>query len=725
MSKTFKFKKITGKSSTLKRKKLDAIKLLHQDVGFRSFEDEYEELPQFKDFSFEQNIHTIQKLGDLINPKFAPDEYSPQDNFYKYINYSWDKSMKNKYKKEYFVQLDDFRLVQKKVYQQVMELVKNFIQTNSSELAKDVRNVYKSMLTLNESSAQKHVDHSVQVIDEMIAEGNLWKWLAYMNSNEMISWSCPISWSVKPDNNNSSIFHFNITPGQVSLFDFTVYFDSDDAAVNKYKNNVLDNYYKFINLLFDTCLGKNHGLKAKDVFEIEKRIIAMYSCDKIKNDSPEFYNLIGPKEALSKCGFDWEEFSKHLGIKTVPPKFIVGSLNYLSCCCEELSKNWTSPEWRTFWIYLYLKQIIRFHKKWKLMYFDFFQSFLQGQSVPFPDDLYPIFGLSPCFNTFLTEQYVSHFKNDDVISYVNNLAYDLKKVFVRKIKRNTWLSPPTKKAALKKIKYMKLLIAHPEELVEDPLLEYDPSDAWGNMKKICAARHSQFIKMDREKVFSYPTYDWNAFKMNEKQAYIVNCFYIANENRIYIPLAYLQKPFVDLGDRGIEYNLAQVGYALGHEMSHSLDTTGSKYDYKGNLKSWWTPGDRKIFNQKVADVIKQYKQFAAYDNIEFDVSMTTGEDMADISGFAICLEYLRDYNDFHNVLIPLRSASFHKFFAQIAVQGKQRVMSKALKSQLAINPHPLEVYRVNCVLARSLLFSEMYNIKKTDKMYWKNKDTIW
>jgi len=151
MSKTFKFKKITGKSNSLKRKKLDAIKLLHQDVGFNSFEHEYEELPQFKDVSFEQNIHTIQKLGNLINPKFAPDEYLPQDNFYKYINYSWDTSMKTKYKKEYFVQLDDFRLVQKKVYEQVMELVKNFIQNNSSELAKDVRNVYKSMLTLNES----------------------------------------------------------------------------------------------------------------------------------------------------------------------------------------------------------------------------------------------------------------------------------------------------------------------------------------------------------------------------------------------------------------------------------------------------------------------------------------------------------------------------------------------------------------------------------------------
>jgi predicted metalloendopeptidase len=472
-------------------------------------------------------------------------------------------------------------------------------------------------------------------------------------------------------------------------------------------------------------LGPKHGLKAEDVLEVETTVINMFSCNSVKHESPEFYNVVKAKDALSKYGFNWEEFSKHLGFTKTPEFFTTGSLNYLKCCCEELTKNWQSAKWRTYWIYIYLRQIVRFHKSWREIYYDFYEKFIQGQERMFPQEIYPIFGLSVCFNTLLTVQYVKQYKNQVVIDYVNTLAYDLKKVFIRKIKRNTWLSPSTKKAALKKFKYMQLLIAHPEELQDDLLLDYDDTDAWGNMMKITNARHYEFLKMNGEKVFSFPMFDWNAFKMNEKQAYIVNCFYIANENRIYIPLAYLQKPFVDLGERGIEYNLAQVGYALGHELSHSLDTTGSKYDYKGNLKSWWTPRDRKIFNKKVQDVIKQYETFAKYDNIEFDAEIGTGEDMADISGIAICTEYLRDFNDHVQELVPMRAASFHKFFAQIAIQGRQRVKKKALAAQLKINPHPLEVYRVNCSLARLMLFCKMYNVKPGDKMYWPGYDTIW
>ena len=190
-------------------------------------------------------------------------------------------------------------------------------------------------------------------------------------------------------------------------------------------------------------------------------------------------------------------------------------------------------------------------------------------------------------------------------------------------------------------------------------------------------------------------------------------------------MAYLQKPFIDLEERGIEYNLAHVGYAIGHELSHSLDNTGSQYDFRGNKVSWWTPRDRKIFNRKVANVIKQYETFASYDNITFDAAVGTGEDMADISGLAICTEYLRDFQDKNMMPTPIRAFSFHTFFTYIAIQGRQKVNKKAFAAQLKSNPHPMQQYRVNCALARIKLFVSLYNIKKGDKMYWPTMDTIW
>jgi putative endopeptidase len=160
-------------------------------------------------------------------------------------------------------------------------------------------------------------------------------------------------------------------------------------------------------------------------------------------------------------------------------------------------------------------------------------------------------------------------------------------------------------------------------------------------------------------------------------------------------------------------------------MSHSLDDMGSKFDYKGNLHNWWTAEDRHKFDLKVKNVIKQYETFAAYDGIKMDGSLSTGENLADISGLAICMEYLRDFQKKNSDIVPIKSLSFQAFFVYIALQARQKIFDKAIKAQLKVNPHPMDKYRTNCPLARLELFRSLYNIKKGDKMYWESTDTIW
>jgi putative endopeptidase len=180
-----------------------------------------------------------------------------------------------------------------------------------------------------------------------------------------------------------------------------------------------------------------------------------------------------------------------------------------------------------------------------------------------------------------------------------------------------------------------------------------------------------------------------------------------------------------LDERGIEYNLAHIGYTLGHEMSHCLDDNGSKYDHNGNLNNWWTKEDRRKFNEKVKDVVKQYETFALYDGIKMDGTLSTGENLADISGLAICMEYLRDFQQKNDDIVPIKSTSFESFFVYIAYQGRQKIIDKAIQAQLKVNPHPMDKYRVNCPLSRLELFRSIYNIQKGDKMYWHSTDTIW
>ena len=262
---------------------------------------------------------------------------------------------------------------------------------------------------------------------------------------------------------------------------------------------------------------------------------------------------------------------------------------------------------------------------------------------------------------------------------------------------------------------------------EDPLLDYSPHDAWANLVKISLWRFRHAIKLEGKETIDIPVIDWamSPPKLIGTQAYVVNASYTPAKNSIYIPLGYIQPPFIDLQERGIEYNLAHIGDTLAHEMSHSLDDWGSKYDFNGKLNDWWTEKDKKAFKRIQDDIINQYEVFALRDGIKFDASLSIGEDMADISGLGICMEYLQDFQNKNQDIYNIRELSFKAFFVYFADQEKQKVSKRALTAQLNTNPHPLDKYRTNVPLSRIATFRNFYNVKEGDGMWWHNTNKVW
>jgi predicted metalloendopeptidase len=488
----------------------------------------------------------------------------------------------------------------------------------------------------------------------------------------------------------------------------------------------LKRYFLYLEELFVFVFGNNHGFNVTDVYDVEVAIMKTFNCTKQK-ENEEYYNVITKKEALIKYNFNWEEFSHSLGYKSCPDFFITSSLNYLDCCTQLLLKEWTSNKWRTYFIYVYIRQLVRFNQQGYSLYYNFNGKFVTGQDDELPHELGPIFGLGYAFNTFFTNEYVDKHKNDEMIEYLQGLAEDLKQVFIRIIENNTWLQPKTKGYALLKLKHLKLIVGSPKILREDPLLNYSDSDAWGNLLKMADWRINQNVLLEGKKVIDVPDIDWSLTppKFIGTQAYVVNASYTPSLNGIYIPLGYIQKPFIDLEERGIEYNLAHIGFTLTHEMSHALDDLGSKYDHTGKLHDWWTEKDKQKYKKIQRDIINQYETFAKYDGIIFDAEPSIGEDLADISGLAICLKYLRDFQNKNEDIIPIRALSYEAMFIYFASQQRQKISKDALVAQLKTNPHPLDKYRTNVPLSRMKIFRTIYNITKKDKMYCNSSNTIW
>jgi predicted metalloendopeptidase len=684
--------------------------------------------------SKDYNIESI--LLKDFKKAISPSNITAQNDFYSFINDRWLQS-KNKVTEtqKYIVQVDNFRLVQDTVYHELLSIVNDHISEKPVTNHKDqMKNMYASLLGYSTNEQSRiyanlilgQIDEHISTSFERNNDDGVWDLLGFINSIDIISWGAPFVVKISPDEKQPTVMQCSVNSPKFSLIDLNLYFD--DGTDVAYKQKYINRYFKYLDELFENAFGKGHGFNPHDVFDVEVQILYAVGCDKKEKESAkDGYNEILTKDAQLEYGFDWKRLSASLGFKSTPSKFITSNPNYIACGSKLLLENWKSSKWRTYWIYLFIRQEQRFNKRGRNTHFEFYGKYANGQQFQMDNNLTPLFGMGYAYNKFLSKEYLKLYRNAQIVDYVNVLAMDLKNIFIRIITRNKWFNPKTKKHALNKLHKLKIQIGYPPELVDDPQLTYNPIDAWGNLLKVSMWRGQKLVNQVGKSVIDIPDVDWSVtpVKFVGSQSYVVNASYTATENKIYVPAGYLQAPFVDLNERGIEYNLAQIGFTLGHELSHALDDWGSKYNADGVLSDWWTDADRAKFKRIQKEIGEQYVAFAKYDNIEFDPEMSMGENLADISGLTICREYLRDFQIKSKTILPIQKLSFEAFFIYYAHQQRQHINEKALIAQLKTNPHPSDKYRTNIPLSRLPLFRTMYNIKQGDKMWWPSTSRVW
>lgn len=695
--------------------------------SYKPFEKEFgKTLPK----SLKKSQHLTKDFLRELNQQMNQSKIKPQNDYYNYVNYRW---LENKEpdsvildeRQKYITQVDSFRIVQDKVYYQLFDIMKEYTFKNHNPISKCLKNFYTAAMNLNPiENSKKLIREYIEKLDEMRQDkNNVWKWLAYVNQNEIYNHGAPFVFSVFSDEKDSKTNRCYLNPHAFGLVDINIYYD--DGKEVEYKANYRRKFNGYIKKLFNIAVP-GEKLDHTIPFKIEQDLFNLFGCTSLK-ESTDGSNKVYADDALIKYGFDWKAFTKELGFQHTPSFFLTSNLNYLKCGSELLVENWNSERWRAYWIYIYVREIARMTQKWLKQLYTFYGGFERGiENIPSPEVRTAIYSSLP-FNTFLSNQYIDKYQDESQLDFFRNMAEDLREVFIRIIKRNTWLDPKTKKYALLKLRKIDIIIGSPKKLEPDPLLDYKPNEFIQNMFKILDWRFKRFIRLEGKKVIDIPQVDWTQFpqKYVGTQPYIVNAMYTPSKNNIYIPLGYIQPPFIDLDNRGIEYNLATLGCTLTHELSHSLDDWGSKYDHEGNLNDWWTDSDKKKFKQIQENIITQYNEWAKRDGIIFDASIGIGENLADISGLAICDEYLRDFQKKNKDIAQIRGISYEAFYIYFAYQQRQKVTKKALSAQLKTNPHPLSKYRTNVPLSRSLMFTSIYDVKPGEKMYWPNRNPIW
>jgi endothelin-converting enzyme/putative endopeptidase len=291
---------------------------------------------------------------------------------------------------------------------------------------------------------------------------------------------------------------------------------------------------------------------------------------------------------------------------------------------------------------------------------------------------------------------------------MTELISNLREAYNERITANGWMDEPTRKAALEKLAAFDPRIGHPIKYIDYSTLKVVKGDALGN--DIRAGEFRWALQLKR-----YPKpVDRTLWGMTPQT---VNAYYSPSTNQVTFPAAILQPPFFDPNaDPAVNYGA--IGAVIGHEMGHGFDNQGRKYDPKGELRDWWTPGAAKAFTTKADALVAQYNGFYPWPDLHVNGKLTLGENIGDLSGIEAAYVAYKKYEAKHGAAPVIDGLTGdQRFFIAFAQVWQQKQREDAERQQVITNEHSPAKYRVNGVVRNVDAWYKAFNVQPGDKLY--------
>jgi putative endopeptidase len=287
------------------------------------------------------------------------------------------------------------------------------------------------------------------------------------------------------------------------------------------------------------------------------------------------------------------------------------------------------------------------------------------------------------------------------------LVANVKASMADRIRGNSWMSAPTKAAALEKLSRMDVMVGYPDKFRDYSALEVRPDDLYGNVKR--ATRFNADYEMeDLDKPVNRKK--WG---MNPQE---VNAYNGGGENKIVFPAGILHPPFFDpAADDAVNYGA--IGAVIGHEISHGFDDQGRKIDASGTVRDWWTPEDSKRFDAEAKVFGDQYAKFEAVPGAFVNPKLTMGENIADFAGIQVALDaYHRSLGGKQAPVIDGLTGD-QRFFLAYAQVWREKQREDAMRSQVTTDPHSPGRFRVLGPIRNVDAWYQAFGVTPSNSMY--------
>ena len=633
----------------------------------------------------------------------------PQDDFYNYVNGTWAKTAKIPADKPTW---GSFHILREKTDENCLLILDNLLKENFAQgtEGQKIKDLYESFIDWKKRDAEglKPIEGLLTKIDNIKTLADLQKYLEEVTpegENPICAWGV---YADMKDSNMNTVYLGNFSIGMGRD-----YYQKD----NKENTEALQKYQDYVMAIFKVLKDDKAAEKAKQMVDFERSVAKLMLTNEEDRNPNLSYNPQTMAE-LSKLvkNINLPQLLKNVGVNT--DKVVVSEIRLYKQYDKFINEK-NLPLIKDYLKYqLVADNASNLTKELDELSFNFYSKELQGQQEQRPMNkraLSVINGiLGEAFGKLYVEKYFPPKAKEEMVTLVDYL----KKSFAQHIKDVTWMSDVTKEKALAKLNKFTVKVGYPDKWEDYSKLTIEP-----------AAKSVYYTNLQRVNEWAYQKSLEKVGKPVDKTKWgmspqTVNAYYNPLYNEIVFPAAILQPPFFNF-EADPAVNFGGIGAVIGHEMTHGFDDSGAEFDGDGNLQNWWTPEDKKNFENATKALAKQYDQYEPVKGVFVNGTFTSGENIADLGGVNIAFDALQMYlKDKGNIDKISNFTQDQRFFISWGTVWRTLSTDKYLTNQVKTDPHSPGYFRSFGPLVNVDAWYKAFDVKEGDKLYKKPEDRI-
>ncbi len=644
-----------------------------------------------------------------INLVLMDTSVSPKEDFFTYVNGTWVKNNEMPDDRTRWGSFDELR---KNTDADVLAILQKEMNNPKLDITTDAGKavvLYKSILDMDARN-KSSITPVKTALTKINAIANVADLQSYLTEAEPVGGAGFFGVYVGADSKDSNKNVVYLGAGGLGLPDRDYYVKDDADSKDKREKYVL-HITSMLQFLGDTKEQANKQAKQILAFETQ---MAKPRLNKVESrDGRKRYNPTAVSDLQKMVpAIKWNTYFENLGIKT--DTVILSQLKYTKTLQDILSpKNiddWKAYlRWSTFNNAASLLTVEIEKANWL-----FYSKTLRGAKKQRPQKERALATVNGLLGEALGKLYVAEKFPPEAKEKAKEMIKNVLNAFEFRIKKVSWMSAETKQKAIEKLKATTVKIGYPDKWKDYSNLEIGGSYYQNKLNASKWWFNENIAKLNKP-------VDKTEWGMSPQT---VNAYFNPSYNEIVFPAAILQPPFYDYkADDAVNYG--GIGAVIGHEISHSFDDSGARYDKEGNLNDWWIKEDLVQFEALGKKLADQYSAIEVLPGTFINGKFTLGENIGDLGGINVAYDALQ--LSFTKNGRPEKIDGFtpeQRYFMSWATVWRSKYRDEALKNQIKTDPHSPGMVRAIQPLRNVAAFYKAFDIQKGDKMYIAREERV-